>query len=410
MRDVLSRAARIALVSLAVMTVAVGWAGIASAAAPAAGTVGPAPAPPFTTWAGQFYAAGIVPDPTLCPSGTGPLGDPGNVICDHYRLTVAGGGPVQVRIDWATPDNDFDLYVFQCPSVPTAACDVAQVAASAEAGTTFESVNFPATGGTTYEVRVIPFFVIASDYRGCAAFTARATCTSAGGMVNSHGIDPPISISDARVTEGDSGTKQATFAVALGSTTISPVTVNYVTKNRTATAGSDYLPQSGTIVIPAGQTSATVSIPVIGDVENEDNEVFEVDLVLPSPAVVVAKIEDGQGFGKIYDDDWLRMVSGSGNVGLLSSGTFTLWAAENRSGKLSYRDSSTRFYAYRITAASFTDATRSARIDGTGWNNGHSVTFTLEVADGLLDTFVLTLSDGTRISGPLSSGNISYTG
>ena len=410
MRDVLARATRTAVVSLAVMTVAAGWAGIASAAAPASGSVGPAPAPPFTTWAGQLYTAAVVPDPTLCPSGTGPLGDPTNVICDHYRLTATGSGPVQVRVDWASTDNDFDLYVWQCPSNPTAACDVAQVAASADAGTTFESVNFPATGGTTYEVRVIPFFVIASDYRGCAAFTARATCTSAGGMVNSGGIDPPISISDARITEGDSGTKQATFAVALGSATISPVTVNYVTKNRTASAGTDYVPQSGTIVIPAGQTSASVTIPVIGDVENEDNEVFEVDLVLPSPAVVVAKIEDGQGFGKIYDDDWYRVVSGSGRVGLLSSGSFTLWAAENRSGKISYRDSSTSFYSYRITAASFADASRSARIDGTGWNNGHSVTYTLEVADGVLDSFVLTLSDGTRITGPLASGNISYTG
>jgi hypothetical protein len=414
MRDVLSRLTRIALVSLAAMTVAAAWTSIAAAATPGSGSVGPAPAPPFQTWAGETY---LPPGDIfqVCPSGGLIGGDPTNTICDHYRLTVTGAGPVQVRIDWADPMNDFDLFVYRCPSAdPTVNCDDLVAESVSPGGTTnFESLSFPAVAAT-YEVRADPTFIVTpSDYRGCAAFLARATCTSAGGMVNSGGIDPPISISNARVTEGDSGTRNATFAVALGWATVTPVTVNYVTLDRTASAGSDYVPSTGTVVIPAGQTSATINVPVVGDVANEADEVFEVDLKLPAPPAVVAKIKDGQGFATIVDDDWRRAVSGAGKVGVLTQGTFSLWVAENRSGKVSYKDASSRFYATRITSAAFTDATHSAKVDGGGYNNGHSVTFTLEVGDngaGTLDAFVLTLSDGTRITGPLVSGDIGYTG
>lgn len=412
MRDVLSRMARIAAVSLALVTLAAGWAGIASAATPPSGTVGPAPAPPFQNWQGNLY---LPPGDIfqVCPSGD-LTGDPTNTICDHFRVTVTGAGPVQARIDWADATNDFDLFVYQCASAdPTVACNDL-ITSSVNPGTNFEVVSFGATANTTYEIRVDPTFLMTpSDYTGCVAFLARATCTSTGGVVNSGGIDPPLSIGNARVTEGDSGTRNATFAVALGWPTVVPVTVNYVTLDRTADAGSDYVPSTGTVVIPAGQTSATINVPVLGDVANEDNEVFEVDLKLPDPPAVVAKIKDGQGFATIVDDDWRRLVSGAGKVGVLNQGTFSLSVAENRSGKAGYKDASTRFYSTRITSAAFTDATRSARIDGSGYNNGHGVTFTLEVADngaGALDAYVLTLSDGTRIAGPLTSGDIGYTG
>lgn len=415
MRDVPSRVTRLALMSLALITLAIAWTSIASAATPQVGSVGPTPAPPFQNWQGNLYAVGIGIDPILCPSQTGPLpNDPGSIICDHYRLTVTGAGPVAVRIDWASADNDFDLRVYSCaaPSNPAVGCDTL-VAASVESGTNFEALSFPATANTTYEIRVQPVFLFTpSDYRGCAAFLARATCTSTGGVINAT-MDPPISISNARVIEGDSGTTQATFAVALGAPTVSPVTVNYVTKDGTATAGTDYVPTTGTVVFQPGQTSATISIPVTGDMTKEPDQVFEVDLALADPAIVIAKIKDGQGFGTIVDDDSRRVVNGNGKVGVLSQGTLSLRVAENLSGKLNYRDAATRFYSTSVSSATFTDLTRSATIGGKGINNGHTVTYTLEVADngaGALDTYVLTISDGTRVTGPLTSGDIAYTG
>lgn len=71
-----------------------------------------------------------------------------------------------------------------------------------------------------------------------------------------------------------------------------------------ATSPSDYLPQSGTVVIriPAGsnQGQGTITVAVNADLEFEPDEVFTVELSNPSLAVTIL---DGQGFGTIINDD-----------------------------------------------------------------------------------------------------------
>ena len=74
-----------------------------------------------------------------------------------------------------------------------------------------------------------------------------------------------ISINDVTVTEGNTGTRPATFTVSLSAAYDQPVTVDYATANGTATAGSDYQAASGTLTIAAGQTSGTFTVLVIGD-------------------------------------------------------------------------------------------------------------------------------------------------
>jgi hypothetical protein len=194
------------------------------------------------------------------------------------------------------------------------------------------------------------------------------------------------------------------------------VTVNYQTfdawASGTATPVTDYTPSTGTVVFQPGETRKTVYVPVVGDTSREANETFLVTLALPDPTLLVARIEDGQGVGTIVNDDWNHWVSGSGSVGLLgTTGKFSLRASEGLRGRISYRDPSTRFSASNVGSYVYNDVTRSATVKGNGWNNGHSVTYVLEVADngaGALDTFALTLSDGSRASGTLVSGDIAY--
>jgi hypothetical protein len=387
--------------------------GSAGAATPAADTI--SAGSPTTSWQGQFYGRAQTIDPSLCPRQEL---DPFNTICDHFQLTVQDAGAVTVIISWPSPGcatnptnlamlpcasadiNDFDLYVYDSGGT--------LVASSANTGPTEDPATFTATAGATYEVRVIPFDVTLSDYEGTA--TLAPTGGGGGGGQGGGGIDPPVSIGNASVVEGNTGTVNAVFPVTMGWSTISPVTVNYATADpqadTSATAGVDYLPQTGTVVFQPGQTETTISVPVVGDFVPEPDETFIVHLYLPDPPLVVAKIQDGQGLGTIIDDDTRRVVQGSGTVG---AGSFALRVAENLTGKLRYRDASTRFYSSRITSVTFTDLTRSARIEGTGWDAGHSVTFTLDVTDGLLiapDTFTLALSDGAGASGPVSGGRI----
>ncbi len=68
------------------------------------------------------------------------------------------------------------------------------------------------------------------------------------------------------------------------------------------TAGSrveDYHATAGTVMLPAGQSSRTVSVEVVGDHASEADEAFQVLLVNP----INARISDGQGIATILDDD-----------------------------------------------------------------------------------------------------------
>src|SRR5689334_5381920 len=66
---------------------------------------------------------------------------------------------------------------------------------------------------------------------------------------------PGLTISDAAVAEGNTGTTNETFVVRLAYASPNPVTVNYATANSTAVAPSDYTPQSNTLTFGPGQTA-----------------------------------------------------------------------------------------------------------------------------------------------------------
>jgi len=110
---------------------------------------------------------------------------------------------------------------------------------------------------------------------------------------------PTLSVDDVTVTEGDSGTVAAEFVVNLSEASDQEVTVEYGTDNGTATAGSDYTAQSGTLTFAAGETSKIVSVPVIGDTTVESNETFRLNLSNPSNGTIA----DAQGVGTISNDD-----------------------------------------------------------------------------------------------------------
>src|SRR6185436_9544861 len=110
---------------------------------------------------------------------------------------------------------------------------------------------------------------------------------------------PAVSVSDATVIEGNTGTVNATFTLTLSQASNVDVTVLYNTANLSAAAGSDYAAASGNLTIPAGQTSKTFTVAVKGDRLPEPNETFAVNLGAPTNA----SIRDGQGIGTILDDE-----------------------------------------------------------------------------------------------------------
>ena len=111
---------------------------------------------------------------------------------------------------------------------------------------------------------------------------------------------PRMSIADATITEGDSGTAYAAVVVSLSEPRPNqPVTVNYATQNGTATAGSDFTTASGKLTFAVGEISKTILLPVKGDQVIEPDETFLVNL----NSAKQAKIADGQAVVTIVDDD-----------------------------------------------------------------------------------------------------------
>ncbi|MGD0784340.1 MAG: Ig-like domain repeat protein [Sedimentisphaerales bacterium] len=109
-----------------------------------------------------------------------------------------------------------------------------------------------------------------------------------------------MTISDASVTEGNSGTTNCTFNVVLSQIASQNVTVQYATADGSATlVDNDYQSASGTLTISVGQTSGTITVKVVGDTKVESDEYFVVNLSNPNGATLLRS----QGAGTILNDD-----------------------------------------------------------------------------------------------------------
>lgn len=109
-----------------------------------------------------------------------------------------------------------------------------------------------------------------------------------------------LTVSDASVTESN-GTKMALVTVNLSAASTQAVSVNYVTANGSAIAGSDYTALSGSLTFSPGETSKTISVPILGDGVLESTESFAINLSQPRPEY--ATIADSQGIITILNDD-----------------------------------------------------------------------------------------------------------
>jgi len=154
------------------------------------------------------------------------------------------------------------------------------------------------TNDTTFE-GTIPETIVLTLATG-TGYTIDTTKQTATVLIADNDLPPSISINDISVTEGNTGTTNATFTVSLSNASSSNVTVNYATANDTAIAGSDYTALASTLLTFApGETSKTITVAVTGDTTVEANESFFVNLTNAGGATIA----DNQGRGTITNDE-----------------------------------------------------------------------------------------------------------
>jgi hypothetical protein len=197
-------------------------------------------------------------------------------------------------------------------STATVTVDVTTIDGSAQSPSDFDSRGGRLTflPGETNKTLVVPIRGDLTDEPNETFFVHLSNATNAT-ISDSQGVGtildddpatvPPLSltISDVSIVEGDSGTTNALFQVFLSTSTTQTVTLNFSTVDGSATAGVDYLAQSGQVTLAPGDTVELISVPILGDNDPEIDETFFVNL----SAAVNASIGDAQGMGVIEDDD-----------------------------------------------------------------------------------------------------------
>ena len=105
-----------------------------------------------------------------------------------------------------------------------------------------------------------------------------------------------ISIQDVTVVE-NIGSVTVTISLSVAST--NTITVNFETTDGTAIAGTDYTATTGMVTFTPGQTSRTISIPILDDTLQESTETFNIILSDATNAAIL----DGTAIITITDND-----------------------------------------------------------------------------------------------------------
>ena len=208
-------------------------------------------------------------------------------------------------------------------------------------GTATKDVDYQSTSGQiTFAPgetnKLVPINVIGDlAVEGNEQFTVELSQASGADIVDGSAIiiitdddEPPfIDIGDASASEGDNNSTNLVFTFKLSEPAATTVTVDYATKNGSAEGSVDFIHAIGTANFAAGTTSTQIVVNVLGDLDFEPNETFQVVLSDAAGAI----INDGTATGTIVNDDTNR--GGKFNYGEALQKAILFYEA-NRSGAL----------------------------------------------------------------------------
>ena len=205
-------------------------------------------------------------------------------------------------------------------------------------------------------------------------------------------IDDDVPIVTVADVVADESAGNVVFNVQLHAAAVHPASLRYTTRairaagDGAASPGEDYSTVSGTVDIPAGATSATISVPILGDRVDEPAETFL--LVLSDPELLA--MGDSVAVGTIVDDDpgfWIDDRSVRENIGTV---TFTVERDHTSTGDVAVD--------YRFGDGGSAVGGTACTVDGVDfeWPSGSaSGTVTMPAADTEVEISVAICNDET---------------
>jgi hypothetical protein len=140
---------------------------------------------------------------------------------------------------------------------------------------------------------------------------------------------PTISINNAEIIEGDSGTTNLRFTIQLSNPSAQSTSVDFKTADGTAIGSKDYIASSGTLIFAPQEIAKIIDISIIGDTVIENNEDFTITLSNPTSGATLNKTT---ATGLIKNDDIT-----SSQLTLLPSSIFKIENAVSNGTTLKFR-------------------------------------------------------------------------
>lgn len=216
----------------------------------------------------------------------------GDTSIASFTLSLSGSSTRPVTVKYTTADGtaaSLDDYTAVPPTTVTFA-----------PGEISKNVGVAIRGDRTFEPDET-FLITLMDPTNATLAIAQGK----GTIVNDDTL-PAVSIADATVVEGSSGTAFAAFAVTLSQPSSQPIAVKYATVNGTATAPVDYLGIPPTdLTFAPGEISKLINVVVNGDRLYEADEAFLLVLSAPTNATLA----DAQGEAIVINDEDLPTLN-----------------------------------------------------------------------------------------------------
>jgi parallel beta-helix repeat protein len=154
------------------------------------------------------------------------------------------------------------------------------------AGETSKSFSIPITNDSLVEGNESLNLTLSNPMGGAVLGTPSTASLT---IVDNDTAAGVLQFSSATFSVGEGG-RWAYITVQRTGGSTGTVTVNYQTSNGTATAGSDYVGQSGTLTFNPGQTSKTIRIRIREDRRSEGNESLSLILTNPTGGAVLGAV------------------------------------------------------------------------------------------------------------------------
>ena len=239
----------------------------------------------------------------------------GTILNAVAEPSIAINNPVVVKPTSGTTVAVFNV-TLSAPSGQTITVDYSTANATATAavdylpvfgtltfapGTTTLSVPVTILGNSNYEgTAPLYFALVLANPTNAALADTEGAC----GILQTVAT-PTLSINSVATARLDIQTTSSVFTVTLSNPSDLTTTVHYATQNITAVAGVDYTATSGTLTFAPGQTTQTITVPILDSLVVSPDKEFVV--VLSNPAN--ADLGQAEGLGTIVINDSIVVTS-----------------------------------------------------------------------------------------------------